>query len=260
MESCRKGKVMDFLLYLWTFWWDWWPAVAAGAYLGLDDAARAWFPSVEARLDKVPGWWRRRIAISVLVGTVFYAGFVAWHQERIGRLAAEKQLSQLQTNKADLIYTRLVLHRYPGEDISRVDLYQSNKGTLPEYAPVARITYKLPTRILDQKEVNEELESISRIIQKAPYDLENRDTLAVGHEGFSTVPDLALTDEQIKKFNAGEFAIYVFAGSIYTDDATPSGKVRGPLACIYVTRTFDYQHGCASRRYLWDSARNLAPK
>ena len=46
-------------------------------------------------------------------------------------------------------------------------------------------------------------------------------TLAVGFEGFSTVSDLALTDEQITKFNAGAFAIYVFAGSIYADDATP---------------------------------------
>jgi hypothetical protein len=248
---------MDFLLYIWTFGWDWWPAVAAGAYLGLDDAARKWFPSVEARLDKVSGWWRRRIAMAVLVGTVFYAGFTAWHEERASRLAAEKQLTQLQTNKADLIYTKLVLHRYPGEDVSRVDLYESNKGTIPAYAPIGRITYKLPTRNLDLKEVNEELESISRIIQKAPYDVENRDTLAAGFEGFSTVGDLALTDDQIRKFNAGEFAIYVFAGMIYADDTTRSGKVRGALSCIYVTLTFDYQHGCASRRYLWDLA---APK
>jgi len=107
--------------------------------------------------------------------------------------------------------------RRPGRDASSPTLAAAveaaNKGTIPAYAPVARITYKLPARNLDQKEINEELESISRIIQKAPYDLENRDTLAVGYEGFSTVSDLTLTNEQIRKFHAGEFAIYVFAGS-----------------------------------------------
>ena len=80
----------EFYLFLWTFWWHWWPAIAAGIYLGFDEVARAWLPSVSKRLDQVPAWWRHRIAMAVLVGSVFSAGFSAWREEHEARTAAER--------------------------------------------------------------------------------------------------------------------------------------------------------------------------
>ena len=67
--------------YLWVFWRHWWPVFATGAFFGLDEALRAWWPRMTAYLDKVPGWWRRRIAVSAMLLAVFYAGFAAWTEE-----------------------------------------------------------------------------------------------------------------------------------------------------------------------------------
>jgi hypothetical protein len=87
----------ELYLYIWTFLHQWWPVVAAGIYLGADEAARTWYPRVAAYLDKVPGFWRRRIATAVLVGTVFYAGFAAWHEEHELRVKAELVANQTRS-------------------------------------------------------------------------------------------------------------------------------------------------------------------
>jgi cell division protein FtsB len=71
----------DLYLYIKTFLYTFWPLLPAGTLLGLDEAAKIWWPAVARRLDMIKPMHRRWFEILILFCVTFYTGFVAWDGE-----------------------------------------------------------------------------------------------------------------------------------------------------------------------------------
>lgn len=78
------GQMSEAREYLSHFLSFWLPLVISGAFFGLDEALKRWFPeTAEKMLGKIAPDVRRRIEIALLFLATFYAGFQAWDEEHL---------------------------------------------------------------------------------------------------------------------------------------------------------------------------------
>lgn len=64
----------------------WWAIVSLGMFFGIDETTKRWFPSLSKKLDVINESHRRYILIFASFITLFWAGFIAWSDERSARI------------------------------------------------------------------------------------------------------------------------------------------------------------------------------
>ena len=106
-----------------------WPpfiaVVAAGLFLGIDEAAKSWCPWLAGRLDMIGPKTRHWIGVAVLLGASLYAGFTAWRDEHTQLLVEHTQLLAIKNapNPNDHIYISMpvVYSEFPSIGTPKTD-------------------------------------------------------------------------------------------------------------------------------------------